>query len=131
MVANFVRVHAGRLAQFSVPGVGKVYVVVSAFPDKTVPQSLDVSALGLREPSDVPAGDGDAAKAAEKAEKAKAKAEAVQAKATARAEKATAAAQKAAAAAEAALARAAKAKAAAEATSGEQPSGEQGDQPNM
>ena len=107
----FVRTHSGRLCQYNVPGVGKVYVTLASFPDKTAPATLDVTALGLRQPDPeaTPKAAGDPAKAAEKAAKAQAKADAAKAKAEARASKAQAIADKAKAAAEAALARAAKA----------------------
>lgn len=110
IIANFVRVHSGRLSQFDVPGVGKVYVTVSSFPDKVVPATLDVTALGLREASpDAPVKAGNEEKAAAAAAKAQEKADKAAAKAKAAQEKATARVAKAQAAADAAVARAKKA----------------------
>lgn len=126
VTATFVRVHAGRLAQFNVQGVGKVYVTVASFPDKTVPQELDVTALGLREASpDAPVKAGQEEKAAAAAAKAQAKADKAAEKAKAAQEKAAARVAKAQQAAEAAVARAKKAAEAASGTAAE------GDQPEL
>jgi hypothetical protein len=125
-IATFVRVHGGRLSQYNVPGVGKVYVTTSSFPDKVCPETLDVSALGLREPSpDAPVKAGSEEKAAAAAAKAQEKADKAAAKAKAAQEKAAARVAKAQAAAEAAVARARKAAEAAAGTPAE------GDQPEL
>jgi hypothetical protein len=122
VIATFVRTHSGRLSQFEVPGVGKVYVTVGSFPDKVVPTELDVTAFGLREPTEgKPVKAGDEEKAAAAAAKAQEKAEKAAAKAAAAQEKAAARVAKAQAAAAAAVARAEKAAAGAASAAGSQP----------
>jgi len=122
VTATFVRVHAGRLAQFNVAGVGKVYVTVASFTDKVVPTELDVTALNLREPSpEAGVKPGQEEKAAAMAAKAQEKADKAAARAKAAQEKAAARVAKAQAAADAAVARAAKAAAAATAAPAAQP----------